>query len=113
MRYFKNLKNQQVYGYDPQDQEMLIEKALGAGWEEVTGSWPPPPSEESLKQSCKLKAKQLLLDTDFSQASDVAAVLENKAEFDTYRTTIRALFLSPVVDPQWPVTPVARWLLNA
>lgn len=113
MRYFKNLDNQQVYGYDPQDQGVLIDAALKAGWEEVTGSWPPPPSEESLKQSCKLKAKQLLLDTDFSQASDVAAVLENKAEFDTYRATVRALFLCPAIDPQWPAPPVAQWLITS
>ena len=41
MRYFKN-PNNEVYGYDD-DQQALIDEAIAAGWEEITGSWPLPP----------------------------------------------------------------------
>ena len=48
-------------------------------------------SDTKLRENCKLKAKQLLIDTDFSQISDVAKILVNKNEFDIYRDGISHL----------------------
>jgi hypothetical protein len=43
MKYFRNPDDQQVYGYDPQDQQFLIDEAISQGWLDISGSWPPPP----------------------------------------------------------------------
>lgn len=69
----------------------------------------PAPSNDELKVLCKAQAKQLLIDTDWSQQSDVALVLTNKADFDSYRSTVRGLFLRPVPDPVFPEVPEATW----
>lgn len=42
MKYFKNANNE-VYGYDL-TQMQLINQAIARGWDEITGSWPLPPS---------------------------------------------------------------------
>lgn len=67
-------------------------------------------SKELALTRCKLTAKQLLLDTDYTQFADVAATLENKKEFDSYRMIIRSLFLTPVENPQWPNLPIPQWV---
>lgn len=41
MKYFKNTENNEVYGYDA-DQQDLADEAIANGWEDITGSWPPP-----------------------------------------------------------------------
>jgi hypothetical protein len=49
MRYFNN--DGVVFGYDetnPND-DLYIAAALNAGWVEVTGSWPPPPTLDESK----------------------------------------------------------------
>jgi len=47
MRYFKNPANQ-VYGYDETVESQLpnIQKAVDAGWVEITGSWPPGETQQ-------------------------------------------------------------------
>lgn len=45
MQYYKNPEDQQVYAYDPETQQELIAEAVANGWEDITGSWPPPPVE--------------------------------------------------------------------
>jgi hypothetical protein len=59
--------------------------------------------------SCKKKAAELLAVTDYTQIPDVAAVLKNKAAFDTYRDTVRAFIVNPVASPVWPALPKAQW----
>lgn len=108
MRYFKNPEGDQVYGYDL-DQQDLIAAAINAEWQDITGNWPPAPDAVDLKAQCKAEAKRRLLDTDYTQMSDVTAALANKNEFDIYRGEIRALFLTPVTHPTWPIAPTANW----
>jgi hypothetical protein len=107
MKYYSNPSDKQVYGYDPENQQDLIDAAIAAGWTNVTTSWPPAPSDDALKAECAATAKQLLVQTDFSQLGDVN--LTNKSEFDAYRATVRALVLNPVVNPIWPTQPKAVW----
>lgn len=109
MRLFKNPANNDVYGYDTTDQQNFIDSAIAAGWQEVTGNWPPSPTEDQLKLNCKDEAKQRLERTDYSQLPDVDATLVNRAEFVTYRTQIRDLYLNPVANPVWPNEPIAIW----
>jgi hypothetical protein len=65
--------------------------------------------EAQAHENCKAEAKRRLEDTDWSQIADVAATLNNKADFDTYRAAVRALYFSPVAEPVWPERPEGEW----
>ena len=69
----------------------------------------PEPTNEQLKTLCKAKAKTLLEKTDYTQQLDVRVALENVADFDAYRVSIRDLFTKPVPNPTWPDEPQAIW----
>jgi len=47
MRYFKN-DNNGVSGFDEtiESQIVYIDKAIAAGWEEITGNWPPKETQQ-------------------------------------------------------------------
>lgn len=51
MRYFKDSANK-YYGYDENVPSQLpyIQKAIKAGWEEVTGSYPPPETKQHTQE---------------------------------------------------------------
>ncbi len=68
---------------------------------------PPSPSEQELLNLCKGKAKTLLQLTDWAVLSDVSLV--NKAEFEAYRSTVRAFIIQPVINPVFPEAPQAIW----
>lgn len=70
---------------------------------------PPPPSDAELIAQCKATARQLLSDTDYTQAGDVLALIKNADEFAAYRETIRELFRNPVKAPEWPDVPHPDW----
>ena len=109
MKYFRNPNDNIVYGYDPVDQQFLIDAAIANGWTDITNSWPPSPTDQQLKAACAGEAKSRLEKTDYSQLPDVAANLTNATDFVTYRTQVRALLLNPVVNPVWPTEPTAVW----
>lgn len=71
---------------------------------------PEPPSAESLLEACKAEAKKLLQETDWSQLPDVVLMISNKADFDTYRAAVRAIYFAPVEVPAFPERPEAVWL---
>jgi len=113
MRYFKDNTNQ-VYGYDESNptQLPLIEKAIAAGWTEITGSWPPAETDAQLKAACKAQAQSLLQATDWATLADVTTStpkLTNQADFLTYRSAVRALAINPVTNPVFPVMPTDIW----
>lgn len=64
-------------------------------------------TEQAQKDACKAKAKELLAATDYVLLTDVP--LDNKAEYKTYRATLRDLVLNPVADPVFPDEPVPVW----
>jgi len=64
-------------------------------------------NEQSQKDDCKAKAKQLLSQTDWAVLPDVG--LANSADFVTYRAILRGLVISPVVDAVFPDVPKAVW----
>lgn len=70
---------------------------------------PKEPTAEELIAECKERASGYLYLTDYSQLPDAAAALENKAEFDSFRTEVRKLVINPVVDPVFPPMPKAVW----
>lgn len=64
-------------------------------------------TEQADKDACVAEAKTRLAATDWSVLPDV--VVQNKLEFETYRSTVRALMLNPVASPVWPVEPQPVW----
>lgn len=114
MKYFKNSENNQVWGYDP-DQEDLVEEAIAKGWEDITGSWPPPQFVD-WKDANKSKASTLLSATDWVNQPDVIDAtrtphLLNQSAFLSYREALRKIAVNPpeaeVTD--WPVLPAEQW----
>lgn len=57
--------------------------------------------------ACKNEAKKRIAATDWAALPDVS--LTNKNEFTAYRALLRALIITPTVDPVWPVEPAAVW----
>ena len=59
--------------------------------------------------TCKRRAKKLLVDTDWAVLSDAAASLANQADFIAYRVAVRELLINPVANPSFPAVPTAQW----
>lgn len=70
---------------------------------------PPVAPVPTAKEICKTEAKYRLVQTDWTQYGDVSESLLNKSAFNEYRAQLRALFLKPVDEPEWPVEPQAVW----
>jgi hypothetical protein len=80
-----------------------------AAWEahDYAVNNPPPPTPEELSIANEIKAKDLLLASDWTQLPDVN--LANQAEWDAYRQALRLIATSPTPDPMWPVMPSVVW----
>jgi hypothetical protein len=66
--------------------------------------------EEIKKESCKEQAKTLIASSDWSVLSDVP--LQNKTDFENYRSILRNLILNPVENPIFPSEPQPVWIQN-
>lgn len=114
MKYYQNPTTEQVYGYDPENQQILIDEAIAAGWIDVTATYPFPPTDFELIAQCKSNASSLLYATDWTSISDVASsenspYLTNQADFIAYRNIVRGYAVNPVKNPTFPTVPVAIW----
>jgi len=111
--YFKNPSTGNVHAYDQEEENALpyIQKAQEENWEDMTGNWPPPPSEEVLLFRVKNEALGLIMKTDYTQLPDVSMQLtdSSRTEFLAYREAVRKIFINPTVDPVWPTKPVVEW----
>ena len=112
--YFK-APNNEVYAYDTETQQELIAEAIANGWEDVTGSWPPPPAPPTAEQN-KATATSLLQSTDWTSIADVSnpqtanPYLANQAEFIAYRNAVRQYAVYPEDgDITWPTLPTEVW----
>ena len=113
MVYYQNPQTNEVYGYDPETQQSLIEQAIANGWTLVP-VWPLPPTDAELIAQCKSTASSLLYETDWTSIPDVAnpannPYLTNQSAFIAYRNTLRGYAVNPVSNPVWPVVPTAQW----
>ena len=92
-----NYEGLEWYDNDPKP----TKEELDFQWEEV----------QSIikKQNCKTKAKQLLINTDWSAFLDIQNELDNYNEFATYRNQVRNLYLNPIENPVFPIEPIAIW----
>ena len=75
-------------------------KELDSKWNEVL--------EITKKQNCKDEAKKRISACDWSVLPDVK--LENKTDFEHYRSVIRDLILNPVENPIFPDEPQPIWI---
>lgn len=80
-----------------------------AVWEETdyAKKHPPAPTPEEIIASNKTKAEGLLDASDWSVLPDVP--LQNKSEWETYRAALRAIAITPTLDPVWPTKPQIIW----
>ena len=96
---------------------------IGTEWQglEWLDSRPKPTKEEweaekarliayQPKQNCKDKAKILIASCDWSVLPDVN--LQNKSEFENYRSILRDYILNPVENPEFPPEPNPIWINN-
>lgn len=67
-------------------------------------------ADQAKKDSNVIRAKQLLAESDFSALVDVRTKLQNVAEFDAYRSTLRQIIIdSPLVVEPWATIPTSIW----
>jgi hypothetical protein len=59
------------------------------------------------KDLCESKAKELISKSDWSVLPDVN--LQNKVEFENYRSKLRELIVNPVENPVFPIEPDPIW----
>lgn len=64
---------------------------------------------ELKKLECKNKAKELLLDTDWSELPSALNQLQNFTDFINYRIEIRKFIITPIEEPIFPIKPSAIW----
>lgn len=107
----------------------LLNLAPGAKWSCIGGVYSglewldesiPKPTEQEVNNeierlkvqvkldSCKDQAKKLIANCDWSVLPDVN--ISNRAEFETYRATLRGYILNPVADPVFPTEPNPVWV---
>lgn len=65
---------------------------------------------ELKKNDCKEKSKTLIASSDWSVLPDVK--IENKIEFENYRSILRNYILSPVENPIYPEEPKPIWIVT-
>jgi len=63
--------------------------------------------EEIKKDNCKNQAKTLIANCDWSVLPDVN--LQNKSDFENYRSILRNLIINPIEDPIFPIEPTPIW----
>ena len=62
---------------------------------------------EFKKEKCKSKSKELIANCDWSVLPDVN--LQNKSQFENYRSRLRELIVNPVENPVFPIEPDPIW----
>ena len=62
MKYYKNKQTDEVFGFDETDPTQLpyMQTKIDAGYEDVSGSWPPPKVEVVEPASVQLTKEELL-----------------------------------------------------
>lgn len=72
-------------------------------------SWKLTYEVDLAKQDCKVQAKRLLSDSDWSELPSVVEALENAAEWKSYRVQLRKYVVTPVQNPVFPSVPQVKW----
>ena len=95
-----------IFQLYPQIKKMIDDTAYDAEGNEV--QYDVQLADQKIaKDNCKNTAKSLLAASDWSVLPDVG--LTNKADFESYRATLRNLALNPVENPTFPTEPTPIW----
>jgi len=76
-------------------------------YEEKNPPPPPAPTPEQIIADNKTQAESLLKESDWAILPDVP--LQNKTEWETYRSALRQIVVNPTLEPIWPTKPSAIW----
>jgi hypothetical protein len=107
MKMISDNFHESIYKLYPNVVSTLGDKAYDANGDEVIYDLQAV-TEEAQKETCKKKAKQLLVLSDWSALPDVGLI--NSAEFVTYRGILRGYVIQPVVSPNFPIEPTPIWV---
>ncbi len=105
MKYFRNNKTDQVYGYDPDQHDPLAEAEANPDMEDITSSWPPafnsaPDKAEEVRGHRNL----LLMTSDWTQVADAPV---DQAAWAIYSQALRDITDQTGFphEVDWPVKP--------
>lgn len=99
--YFKNYSCKDKYDWETFIFENLNDKPSKM----IINQWI---NDIPLKK-CKSQAKQLLINSDWSELPSVIEQLENANEWKSYRMEIRKFIINPIENPVFPSEPETRW----
>jgi hypothetical protein len=105
MRYFRRKSDGEVFGYDPDQLDLIAVAEQDDGMEDVTGSWPPPKEDfQETEESARRKRNRLLSSSDWTQLTDAPV---DKAAWASYRQALRDVPQQTGFpqDVDWPVKP--------
>ena len=88
------------------DQEALISKAVTANWLEITGSWPPAPTQEALWAEQRLAAQAALDYVTGPRGTVMRCLIAGvplPAAWQAYITSLRAIVSAASGDPAQPL----------
>ena len=80
-----------------------------------------PPSKKEVEQkiqlfkietnieNCKIKAKKLLVNSDWTELPSIIEEVTNIEQWKRYRSIVRNYFINPIEDPKFPDEPETIW----
>jgi hypothetical protein len=83
-----------------------LDERVKPTWNEIYTAWTNAILIENIN-NCKYKAKELISKCDWSVLPDVN--LQNKLDFESYRSKLRELIVNPVENPVFPIEPDPIW----
>lgn len=105
MKYFRNKRNGEVFGYDANQQNLIAKAEADQNMEDITGSWPPA-VDPLLQMENDVRGERniLLFKSDWTQLTDAPV---SQAAWAAYRQQLRDIpkqsgFPNNVI---WPTKP--------
>lgn len=108
MRYFRDTRTGEVFGYDPDSQESLaLSASKNRRFVEITTEWPPSPTDQDLAKLARSKRNRLLMDCDWTQLPDCVMAAEDVLLWKDYRQALRDITDREQFPQyiQWPIPP--------
>lgn len=105
MKYFRNIKTDEIFGYDADQQDLISKAEADPNMTDITGSWPPA-VDPLLVKAAEVRGQRnaLLAQSDWTQVADAPV---DQAVWATYRQELRDItqqsgFPNNVI---WPTKP--------
>jgi hypothetical protein len=105
MKYYKDKQSGEVFGYDPDQKDLIAKAKSNPNMEDITSSWPPK-SNVAPDKAGEIRGERnlLLMNSDWTQVADAPV---DQAAWAEYRQELRDIteqegFPDNVI---WPVRP--------